>query len=206
MAAPQAWPTGAGEQIGGETGRRASLRDRRMTDGPILSKLRRRMAHIKVQTEDFDVGAEIAALTAGRTDVGGIACFIGTVRDNSGRAASRLVSMTLEHYPGMTESALVRITEQAAERWPLLGCTVIHRVGALCPGENIVLVIATSAHRQAALDATAFLIDWLKTRAPFWKKEQFEDGAESWVAAREQDDAAAARWEPGSVLLDEDLR
>jgi molybdopterin synthase catalytic subunit len=148
------------------------------------------MAHIKVQTEDFDVGAEIAALTAGRTDIGGIGCFVGTVRDN-GRS---VVGMTLEHYPGMTERAITRIADQAAERWPLLGCTVIHRVGPLRAGENIVLVIAASAHRQAALDATAFLIDWLKTKAPFWKREDLADGSGDWVDARDEDDTAASRW------------
>ena len=151
------------------------------------------MAHVKVQTEDFDVSAEIAALTAGRSDVGGIGCFVGTVRADVSRG-SRVTGMTLEHYPGMTERAISRIAEQAAERWPLLGCTVIHRVGSLRPGENIVLVIAASSHRQAALDATAFLIDWLKTKAPFWKREDFLDGEGAWVDAREADDTAAARW------------
>jgi len=146
--------------------------------------------HIKVQTEDFDVGAEIAALTAGRTDIGGVGCFIGTVRDN----LQSVTGMTLEHYPGMTERAIARIADQAAERWPLLGCTVIHRVGSLRPGENIVLVIAASAHRQAALDATAFLIDWLKTKAPFWKREDRANGPGAWVDAREEDNAAASRW------------
>jgi molybdopterin synthase catalytic subunit len=150
------------------------------------------MAHIKVQTEDFDVGAEIAALTAGRTDIGGIGCFVGTVRADA--KGSTVTGMTLEHYPGMTERAIGRIADQAAERWPLLGCTVIHRVGSLQPGENIVLVVAASAHRQAALDATAFLIDWLKTKAPFWKREDFADGEGGWVNAREEDDAAASRW------------
>ncbi len=148
------------------------------------------MAYIKVQTEDFDTGAEIAKLTAGRTDVGGIGCFVGVVRDNG----STVTGMTLEHYPGMTERAITRIAEQAAERWPLLGCTVIHRVGTLRPGENIVLVIAASSHRQAALDATAFLIDWLKTKAPFWKREDFANGEGAWVDAREDDDIAASRW------------
>ncbi len=157
--------------------------------------LRTHMAHIKVQTEDFDVGAEIAALTAGRTDVGGIGCFVGTVRDNGSRgAASAVVGMTLEHYPGMTEREISKIADQAAERWPLLGCTIIHRVGSLRPGDNIVLVIAASAHRQAALDATAFLIDWLKTKAPFWKREDFAVGGGAWVDAREEDDTAASRW------------
>ena len=152
------------------------------------------MAHIKVQTEDFDVGAEIAALTAGRTDIGGIGCFVGTVRADAKAARSAVTAMTLEHSPGMTERAIAKLADQAAERWPLLGCTVIHRVGALRPGENIVLVIAASSHRQAALDATAFLIDWLKTKAPFWKREDFAGGEGAWVDAREEDDAAASRW------------
>lgn len=153
------------------------------------------MVHIKVQTEDFDVGAEIAALTAGRTDIGGIGCFVGAVRADAEQASSVVTGMTLEHYPGMTERAIARIVGQATERWPLLGCTVIHRVGALRPGENIVLVIAASAHRQAALDATAFLIDWLKTKAPFWKREDFANGGGAWVDARADDDAAASRWD-----------
>jgi molybdopterin synthase catalytic subunit len=148
------------------------------------------MAHIKVQIEDFDVGAEIAALTAGRADIGGIGCFVGTVRDN-GRTVT---GMTLEHYPGMTERAITQIADQAAVRWPLLGCTIIHRVGTLKPGENIVLVIAASAHRQAALDATSCLIDWLKTKAPFWKREDRNDGDGAWVDARDEDNVAASRW------------
>ena len=152
------------------------------------------MAHIKVQTEDFDVGAEIAAITAGRSDVGGIGCFVGTVRADHKGSESRVTGMTLEHYPGMTERAIERIAGQAAERWPLLGCTIIHRVGRMVPGENIVLVVAASSHRQAALDATAFLIDWLKTKAPFWKREDFAGGDGAWVDAREDDDAAASRW------------
>ncbi len=152
------------------------------------------MAHIKVQTEDFDVGAEIAALTAGRTDIGGIGCFVGTVRDNANGAADAVTGMTLEHYPGMTERAIAKIIDDAESRWPLLGCTVIHRVGPLRPGDNIVLVVAASAHRQAALDATAFLIDWLKTKAPFWKREDFGNGEGAWVDARDADDAAASRW------------
>src|ERR1700733_10298755 len=152
------------------------------------------MAHIKVQTEDFDISAEIAALTAGRTDIGGIGCFVGTVRAEARGKGSKVIGMTLEHYPGMTERAITDIADQAAEKWPLLGCTVIHRVGALRPGENIVLVLAASSHRQAALDATAFLIDWLKTKAPFWKREDFADGDGAWVDAREEDNAAASRW------------
>ena len=155
------------------------------------------MARIKVQAEDFDVGAEFAALTSGRTDIGGIGCFVGTVRDNvpDQRAAARRVdAMTLVHYPAMTERAIARITEEAERRWGLLGCTVIHRVGRLVAGDNIVLVLAAAAHRQAALDATAFLIDWLKTRAPFWKREEFSEGGGAWVDALDADDAAAARW------------
>ncbi len=155
------------------------------------------MARICVQTEDFDIGAEYAALTAGRTDIGGIGCFVGTVRaaDGRGAAARRPISaMILEHYPAMTERAIGHIVAEAARRWNLLGCTVIHRVGRLRPGENIVLVLAASAHRQAALDATAFLIDWLKTRAPFWKREEFADGTGAWVESRDADQAAAARW------------
>ncbi|MCW3476013.1 molybdenum cofactor biosynthesis protein MoaE [Limobrevibacterium gyesilva] len=150
------------------------------------------MAGIRVQAEDFDVGAEIAALTAGRVDIGGIGCFVGTVRDHG--AGRRITAMTLEHYPGMTEQAMARIAAEAEARWPLQGCTLIHRVGRLEPGANIVLVLTASPHRHAALDATAFLIDWLKTKAPFWKKECFADGSEAWVDAREADDQAAARW------------
>src|SRR5262245_11884496 len=149
------------------------------------------MARISVQTENFDIGAEFAALTARRTDIGGIGCFVGTVRSNAG---DRVAAMTLEHYPAMTERAIARITDEAESRWSLLGCTVIHRFGRLTAGENIVLVLAAAAHRQPALEATAFLIDWLKTKAPFWKKEEFADGGSTWVEAREADEAAASRW------------
>ncbi len=142
------------------------------------------MARIGVRAADFDIGAEIAAVTAGRTDIGGIGCFVGTVR---GDAGDRVAAMTLEHYPMMTERAIARITEEAERRWQLLGCTVIHRIGRLTAGENIVLVLAAAAHRQPALDAAAFLIDWLKTRAPFWKKEEFADGGANWVEARSAD-------------------
>ena len=151
------------------------------------------MARILVSEADFDAGAEIAALTAGRTDIGGIGCFIGTVRDTA-PGAPAVAALTLEHYPAMTERALAAIVAEAERRWPLLGCTVIHRVGRMLPGENIVLVLAASAHRQAALDATAFLIDWLKTKAPFWKREDLAGGGSIWVEARDSDDAAAARW------------
>ena len=155
------------------------------------------MATIRVQSEPIDVGAEFAALMrdeAGqaRTDIGGIGSFIGTVRGTAkGRA---ITEMALEHYPGMTERALAAIAAQAAQRWQLLGATIVHRVGPMAPGETIVLVLAASAHRQDALEACAFLIDWLKTKAPFWKKETFADGTHSWVDARESDEAAAARW------------
>jgi molybdopterin synthase catalytic subunit len=155
------------------------------------------MATVRVQHEPFDVGAELALITAGRTDIGGVGCFVGTVRAEAGSRA--IAAMTLEHYPGMTERAMTRIAEQAEQRFGLLGATVIHRVGRLTPGEGIVLVLAAASHRAAALEATSFLIDWLKTRAPFWKKESFADGGEAWVDAREADDEASARWEtPGS--------
>ncbi len=150
------------------------------------------MAVVRVQSEAFDVGPELAALLGGRTDVGGIGCFVGVVR--AGAQGRVITEMTLEHYPGMTEPALREVAAEAGRRWPLLGCTIVHRVGRLLPGEAIVLVLAASAHRQAALDATGFMIDRLKTGAPFWKKERFADGAERWVEARAEDDAAAARW------------
>ncbi len=150
------------------------------------------MATIRIQSEDFDVAAECAVLTRNQAAIGGIGCFIGTVR---GFSKSREIrSMTLEHYPTMTERAMAAIAATAEARWQLLGCTLIHRIGTLLPGDNIVLVLAASAHRQAALDATGFLIDWLKTRAPFWKKELFSDGAEAWIEANTEDDNAAARW------------
>jgi molybdopterin synthase catalytic subunit len=146
---------------------------------------------ILVQEADFDVAAESARLAG--TGVGGIASFIGTVR--AGRDDPRRVAaLRLEHYPGMTEKALARIAAEAQARWPLTGCTIIHRVGRLLPGDNIVLVAAASAHRAAALQATAFLIDWLKTDAPFWKAEELESGETEWVEARASDDEAAAAW------------
>ena len=147
------------------------------------------MARIQVQEALFDMAAESTALTAGRTDVGGVASFLGVCRGDDGLAA-----MVLEHYPGMTERALGRIAAEAEARWPLTGCTVIHRVGRILPGEPIVLVLTASAHRAAALESCAFLIDWLKTKAPFWKREEFADGDARWVAAKNEDDAAAARW------------
>jgi molybdopterin synthase catalytic subunit len=146
---------------------------------------------IKVQREDFDVGAELAALTAGRTDVGGVASFVGLVRDRAGGAD--VGAMTLEHYPGMTEKKLAEIEAEAQARWPLQASLIIHRYGRLEPGERIVLVATASPHRQAALEACAFLIDWLKTKAPFWKLEETAAGPQ-WVDARDSDDQAAARW------------
>ncbi|MFZ9405525.1 MAG: molybdopterin synthase catalytic subunit MoaE [Burkholderiaceae bacterium] len=146
---------------------------------------------VRVQHEDFDLSAEVAALRAGRPQVGAVACFVGTVRDiNQGTGVSTL---TLEHYPGMTEKALEGIVKAAQERWTLDDVLVIHRIGALAPLDQIVLVAVTSAHRGEAMAACEFVIDWLKTDAPFWKKEVTPQG-ERWVDARESDEAAAARW------------
>ncbi len=150
------------------------------------------MPTIRVQSAPFDTGQELAAMVAGRSDIGGIGCFVGIVRGAAGGRA--LKAMTLEHYPGMTERALTVIAEEAEARWPLLGCLVIHRTGRLLPAEPIVLVATASPHRQAALDSTAFLIDWLKTKAPFWKHEEFADGQSRWVQANHADDHAANRW------------
>jgi molybdopterin synthase catalytic subunit len=148
---------------------------------------------IRVQLEDFDVGAELARLTVGRTDVGGVASFIGLVRDLAGGA--EVGAMTLEHYPGMTEKKLAEIEAEAQRRWPLQASLIIHRYGRLEPGDRIVLVATASPHRQAALESCAFLIDWLKTKAPFWKFEETATGPH-WVEARGSDDEAAARWSP----------
>lgn len=146
---------------------------------------------VRVQEQDFDIGVELGALTAGNHRIGGLGVFVGVVRDVAGGDA--VAGMTLEHYPGMTERQLEAIEAEARGRWPLEATLIVHRVGRLLPGDNIVLVACASAHRQAALDATAFLIDWLKTRAPFWKLEETAEG-ERWVDARESDAAAAARW------------
>lgn len=146
---------------------------------------------VRVQLEDFDAGAEIAALRAGNLRVGAVACFVGTVRDlNEGAGVS---SMTLEHYPGMTERALEDICAQARQRWDILDALVVHRHGDLSPGDQIVLVVVTSAHRGEAFAACEFIMDYLKTQAPFWKKERTPQGAR-WVEARDADDQAAARW------------
>ncbi len=143
-----------------------------------------------MQLEDFDAGAEIRALAL--AGVGAIASFVGLVRDNN--EGAQIGAMTLEHYPGMTEKAILEIMAQACARWALLDCTVIHRVGTLRPSDQIVLVVAAGAHRGAAFAACEFIMDYLKTRAPFWKKERLPAG-ERWVEARGSDDQAAARWE-----------
>lgn len=146
---------------------------------------------VKIQTQDFDVSAEIAALRRGNPKVGAVASFVGVVRDaNEG---DRVAEMTLEHYPGMTEKAIEKIINQAMGRWQVLDALVIHRVGTLRPTDQIVLVIVTSGHRGDAFAACEFIMDYLKTRAPFWKKEQSGKGAR-WVEARETDDIAAERW------------
>ena len=146
---------------------------------------------VRVQTEDFDIGAEISQLRKGNAKIGAIASFIGLVRDiNEGDHVS---TMTLEHYPGMTEKALEDIVAQAKSRWDVYDALVIHRVGRLLPLDQIVVVVVTSAHRGDAFSACEFLMDYLKTQAPFWKKEDTSKGAR-WVDARESDDAAAARW------------
>jgi molybdopterin synthase catalytic subunit len=147
---------------------------------------------VRVQLEPFEPGLELARFAAGRTDIGAVASFTGLVRDTHG--GEPVLAMTLEHYPGMTERELERIEALARSRWPLDDCLVIHRHGRMLPGEPIVLVATASAHRAAALEACAFLMDWLKTKAPFWKLEETPSG-ERWVEARDSDDAAAARWQ-----------
>jgi molybdopterin synthase catalytic subunit len=147
---------------------------------------------VAIQREDFDVAREIERLTQGRGDVGAVVTFTGLCRDEAGT----LEALELEHYPGMAEDEIERVAKQAATRWPLLGATAIHRFGKVLPGENIVLVIATSPHRRAAFEAAEFIMDYLKTRAPFWKKEHCRDGSVGdWVEANDADDSAAERWE-----------
>jgi len=146
---------------------------------------------IRVQQEDFNIGAEIDRLRAGRTDIGAIVSFTGTVRDTANGAP--VTKMTLEHYPGMTEKELERIEAEANTRWPLHASLIIHRTGAMKPGENIVLVVTASANRGAAFEAAEFLMDYLKTDAPFWKKEEGPGGGR-WVDARLSDDKARKRW------------
>ena len=146
---------------------------------------------IRVQAETLDPWAELAGFARGRSDVGGLASFVGLVRDQHG--GDRVSAMTLEHYPGMTERQLAALEAEARRRWGLLDCLIVHRVGRMLPAEPIVLVATASAHRREALDACAFLIDWLKTKAPFWKLEETPEG-ERWVEARANDVAAAGRW------------
>lgn len=146
---------------------------------------------VRVQAEDFDLGREEALLTQGRRDVGAVVAFTGLCRDEDGA----LAALELEHYPGMAEEEIARVAQEALSRWPLVGLTVIHRHGLIRPGERIVLVVAAARHRGEAFAAAEFMMDYLKTRAPFWKKERRVDGAEGgWVAAKSEDDAAAARW------------
>lgn len=146
---------------------------------------------IRIQAETFDADAETAALTGARTDIGAVVAFIGLCRDEGGK----LSALELEHYPGMAEAEIARIAAQAQGRWPLMGLTVIHRFGVIRPGEGIVLVLAASVHRRAAFEAAEFLMDYLKTRAPFWKREHLKDGTVgAWVEAKTVDDEAAGRW------------
>ncbi|MBZ9704753.1 MULTISPECIES: molybdenum cofactor biosynthesis protein MoaE [unclassified Mesorhizobium] len=146
---------------------------------------------VRVEAQDFDVAAEIARLTQGRADIGAVVTFSGLCRDEQGT----LSALELEHYPGMAEAEIARIAAEAVQRWPLQGITAIHRHGKIRPGENIVLVVAASVHRQAAFEAANFLMDYLKSQAPFWKKEHHADGSEGgWVEAKEKDEQAAGRW------------
>jgi molybdopterin synthase catalytic subunit len=147
---------------------------------------------VRIQTRDFDAGAEIAALRRGNLKIGAVASFIGVCRDSSGGDA--VTKMTLEHYPGMTDKALENIVAEAQRRWDVMEALVVHRVGELEPGEQIVLVVVTGAHRGEAFAACEFIMDYLKTRAPFWKKEETPQGAR-WVEARASDDEAAQRWD-----------
>jgi molybdopterin synthase catalytic subunit len=149
------------------------------------------MATIRLQQEDFDAAAETAVLTRGRTDIGALVTFTGICRGDDG--GERIAAMTLEHYPGMAEAEIARHVAEAEQRWQLIGVTVIHRYGRLVPGDNIVLVVTAAKHRGDAFGAAEFLMDYLKTRAPFWKREE-RAGATAWVSATEADDAAAERW------------
>jgi molybdopterin synthase catalytic subunit len=146
---------------------------------------------IRIQEADFDIAREIAALTKGRSDIGAVVSFSGICRGSEG--SGPIAALTLEHYPEMAEAEIARHADTAMSRWPLNGLTVIHRVGRITPGENIVLVLTASQHREAAFQAAEFLMDYLKTNAPFWKREESAAGT-SWVDARDHDDAAAARW------------
>ena len=152
------------------------------------------MAKVCVQSKDFDPANEARLISAGRHDIGAVVSFTGLVRDFDDKS---LKSMTLEHYPSMTSLELERIAKEAEEKWPLEGLTIIHRFGELYPGDQIVLVIAASSHREAAFNAASFVMDFLKTRAPFWKKELGPDGGH-WVSAREHDTSRATRWQDSS--------
>ncbi|SFZ74405.1 molybdopterin synthase catalytic subunit MoaE [Chitinimonas taiwanensis] len=156
-----------------------------------MDKLPQARIAISVQTEDFDLGHEADVLSAGDRGIGAMVSFVGLVRDLN--LAEDVVALELEHYPGMTEKALLGIAEEAAVRWPLNAVRIVHRVGRLHPGERIVLVLTASPHRHAAYEANTFIMDFLKTRAPFWKKEWTPDGPR-WVEARDSDLSAAARW------------
>jgi molybdopterin synthase catalytic subunit len=149
-------------------------------------------ATIRLQREDFDAAAEAGALTNGRADIGAVVTFTGICRD--AEAGHGVTAMTLEYYPGMAEAEIARHAEEAERRWPLLGATIVHRYGRLVPGDNIVLVVTAAAHRGDAFAAAEFLMDYLKTRAPFWKQEEHAQGT-AWVEAKQTDDAAAARWQ-----------
>lgn len=147
---------------------------------------------VRIQAADFDLAAEMAAMSRGRADIGAIVSFVGLCRDEGGR----LAALELEHYPGMAEAEIGRICAEAIARWPLKGLVAIHRYGRIAPGDNIVLVLAASPHRQAAFDAANFVMDYLKTSAPFWKKEHFADGSSgNWVSAKDADDEARLRWQ-----------
>ena len=148
-------------------------------------------ATIRIQEADFDIAQEIAALTGGRTDIGAVVSFTGICRGTED--GESIAALTLEHYSGMAEAEIKRHTDEAMSRWPLSGLTVVHRVGRIASGENIVLVLTASQHRQAAFHAAEFLMDYLKTNAPFWKREESARGS-SWIEARDHDDAATARW------------
>ncbi len=151
------------------------------------------MGEVRVQAEPFDAAAEARALTVGRADIGAVVSFVGLCRDEGGR----LEALEIEHYPGMAEAEIARVVAEAERRWPLIGVTAIHRHGAIAAGEPIVLVVTASAHRAAAFAAAEMLMDYLKTRAPFWKRARLKDGTlEEWIAPKPSDDASAARWAP----------
>ena len=156
------------------------------------------MTDIRVQAEAFDAGAELSAFLARNPQAGGVASFVGQMRDFRGADKSSgqpLVGMTLDHYPGMAERELADVVTEARTRWPIEDVCVIHRHGDFAPGDPIVLVIAAAAHRGPAFDACSFIMDWLKTKAPFWKRERGPDGTTAWVDAKDVDDARAARWD-----------